>query len=342
MATGEQAPEENPKPETVPAPKPTISTGEEQPSGEAVGASPTSRPEAPKQFSGELRVTYQEVLEGIRERNRNRFPLLALILQPIVGALSHQVKKEFEISVGNPVFFTTAMATGVNILLNQFAYPVLLVLFAVGLNGVDILFTQKINSFVLLGLFWGFVEGVYRLKEGIFQARPPEEMIFRGSFYGVPLSGLVRSLMARRSGMLRDLPVPIEGFYGKGFADKLERERRYGQAYTIKDIGEAYHLRMEFPREVPDIGLPVRSELADEMPDYDYQLSLKEGQFIIKGRCPDEKVRRLSGNVGAFPADFTTVIPLQEKVGGFSHRCKDKLLEVLLLKENSESLRNSK
>ena len=26
MAAGEQAPEENPKPETVPAPKPTIST----------------------------------------------------------------------------------------------------------------------------------------------------------------------------------------------------------------------------------------------------------------------------------------------------------------------------
>jgi len=342
MATGEKSPEENPKPETVPAPKPTISTEEDQPSGDAIAASPTSGTEATKQFSGELRVTYQEVLEGIRERNRNRFPFLALILQPIVGALSHQVKKEFEISVGNPVFFTTAMATGLNILLNLFAYPVLLVLFAAGLNGLDILFSQKINSFVLSGLFWGFVEGVYRLKEGIFQARPPEEMIFRGSFYGAPLSGLVRSLMARRVRMVQDLPVPIEGFYGKGFADKLERERRYGNAYTIKDIGEAYHLRMEFPRKVPDIGLPVRSKLPDEMPNYDYQLILKDGQFIIKGRCPDENVRRLAGNVGAFPAEFTTVISLEEKVGGFSHRCKDKLLEVLLLKENSEILRNSK
>lgn len=142
--------------------------------------------------------------------------------------------------------------------------------------------------------------------------------------------------------MVRGLPVPIEGFYGKGFVEKLERERRYGQAYTINDIGEAYHLRIEFPREVPDIGLPARSELPDEMPDYDYQLILKDGHFIIKGRCPDEKVRRLSGNVGAFPAEFTTVIPLQEKVGGFSHRCKDKILEVLLLKENSESLRKFK
>jgi len=99
---------------------------------------------------------------------------------------------------------------------------------------------------------------------------------------------------------------------------------------------------MEFPRKVPDIGLPVRSKLPDEMPNYDYQLILKDGQFIIKGRCPDENVRRLAGNVGAFPAEFTTVISLEEKVGGFSHRCKDKLLEVLLLKENSEILRNSK
>ncbi|MCZ6907722.1 MAG: hypothetical protein O7G28_10590 [Deltaproteobacteria bacterium] len=342
MATGEHVPEEEPKSETPSLPKPAISAAGEQASGEAIAASPTSGTEATKQFSGELPVTFQEVLEGLQERTRRGFPLFSLVLQPIVGALSHQVKKEFEIRVGNPVFFTTAMATGLNILLNLFAYPVLLVLFAVGLNGVDVLFIQKINSLVLLGFLWGLVEGVYRLKEGIFQARPPEDMIFRGSFYGVPLSGLVRSLMARSVRMVRGLPVPIEGFYGKGFVEKLERERRYGQAYTINDIGEAYHLRIEFPREVPDIGLPARSELPDEMPDYDYQLILKDGHFIIKGRCPDEKVRRLSGNVGAFPAEFTTVIPLQEKVGGFSHRCKDKILEVLLLKENSESLRKFK
>ena len=342
MATGEHVPEEEPKSETPSSPKPAISAAGEQASCEAIAASPTSGTEATKQFSGELPVTFQEVLEGLQERTRRGFPLFSLVLQPIVGALSHQVKKEFEIRVGNPVFFTTAMATGLNILLNLFAYPVLLVLFAVGLNGVDVLFIQKINSLVLLGFLWGLVEGVYRLKEGIFQARPPEDMIFRGSFYGVPLSGLVRSLMARSVRMVRGLPVPIEGFYGKGFVEKLERERRYGQAYTINDIGEAYHLRIEFPREVPDIGLPARSELPDEMPDYDYQLILKDGHFIIKVRCPDEKVRRLSGNVGAFPAEFTTVIPLQEKVGGFSHRCKDKILEVLLLKENSESLRKFK
>jgi hypothetical protein len=125
----------------------------------------------------------------------------------------------------------------------------------------------------------------------------------------------------------------VDGFYEKGFVEKLERERRYGNVYTLQDWGGAYFLRLEFPRKVPDIGLPVRSKLPDEMPDYDYDLILKDGHFVVKGRCTDEKVRSISSSVGAFPPEFTTVIALQDKVHGFSHRYENKLLEVLLLKK---------
>jgi len=90
---------------------------------------------------------------------------------------------------------------------------------------------------------------------------------------------------------------------------------------------------VEFPRKVPDIGLPLRSEIPDEMPDYDYDLFLKDGHFVIKGRCADERVRKISSSVGAFPPEFMTVIPLQERIEGFSHRFEKQLLEVLLLKE---------
>ena len=62
----------------------------------------------------------------------------------------------------------------------------------------------------------------------------------------------------------------------------------------------------------------------------------KEGSFVIKGRCPDEGVRKISSSIGAFPPEFTTVIPLKEKVTGFAHRFQDKLLEVFLLKDASE------
>jgi len=140
-------------------------------------------------------------------------------------------------------------------------------------------------------------------------------------------------LLARRAGIIRNLPIPVDGFYAKGFIDKLERERRYGNVYTMEDRGDAFLFRLEFPRKIPDIGLPARSQLPDEMPDYDYDLSLRDGHFVVKGRCTDERIRKISSSIGAFPPEFTTVIPLSEKVIGFSHHFENKMLEVFLLKE---------
>ena len=84
------------------------------------------------------------------------------------------------------------------------------------------------------------------------------------------------------------------------------------------------------------------AQLPDEMPEYDYDLALKDSQFIIKGKCTDEKVRRISSSIGAFPPEFTTVVPLKERVVGFAHRFeKKKLLEVFLLKGKENSWETS-
>ncbi|MET0500463.1 MAG: hypothetical protein ABW172_02955, partial [Candidatus Binatia bacterium] len=114
-----------------------------------------------------------------------------------------------------------------------------------------------------------------------------------------------------------------------------------GNVYTVEDRGGALFLRLEFPRWLPDIGLPNRSQLPDEMPEYDYDPALKDGQFIIKGKCTDEKVRRISSSIGAFPPEFTTVVPLKERVVGFAHRFENKLLEVFLLKGKQNSWETS-
>ena len=142
----------------------------------------------------------------------------------------------------------------------------------------------------------------------------------------------MRPILEKHAGMIRDRPIPVDGFYSKGFVEKLERERRYGNVYTIEDRGGALFLRLEFPRRLPDIGLADRSRLSDEMPEYDYDLALKDSQFIVKGKCTDEKVRKISSSIGAFPPEFTTIIPLRERVVGFAHRFENKLLEVFLLK----------
>jgi hypothetical protein len=338
MEETDNKPEDKTEEEVASSPKATTQDGVEIPS-EAGEATPATVSMEQRTFPGEVSMTFQEALERIPMKGYGGARILTLLMQPVLGALPNQVKKDLEATVENRIVFSAATATGLNILLNLFSYPVLLMLVAIGLNGLDVVFSQKINGFVLLGISLGFLEGFYRIKEGILHARPVEEMILRGSFYGGPLSVLA-PWFAGGPKLLRDIPVPVEGFYGKGFVDKLERERRYGHAYTIEDLGLAYHLKLEFPRRVPEIVLLEHSDLPSEMPDYDFDLSLKDGHFIVKGKLTDQRVRRFCGNVGAFPGEFTTVIPLEETVEGFSHRFENKLLEVLLLKgkANGESV----
>lgn len=299
-------------------------------------AQPATSARPAKQFPGEISAGFQQTLRQFEERgplNRTLPRILFFLLQPFLGALPHAAKKDLERAVGSPYSFSLAGSTGLNILINMILYPLVLMGLAVAFTGIDILFSQKLNLYVLIGIFLGFLEGAFRLREGIFHAKPAGEMTFGAAIYGIPLSYVLQPVMARQAGLLRSTPIPVDGFYEKGFVEKLERERRYGNVYTIEDWGTAYFLRMEFPRRVPDIGLPVRSEIPDEMPDYDYDLVLRDGHFIVKGKCTDERIRKISSSVGAFPPEFTTVIPLQEKVEGFSHRFENKLLEVLVLKE---------
>ena len=323
-----QAPAAAPKPaaalKPAPAPKPAA----------VKPAAPAAKLQ--KRFPGELPGDFKEVLNQVEHKGPLTRPIARLavaLLQPVLGALPHPIKKDLEQAVGSSGAFSAAGATALNILHNMVIYPLLLMVGAAAVAGVEVVFSQKINLYILVGVSLGFVEGVLRLREGIFHARAAEGMILRAAVYGVPLGYVLRSFLERNSGVIRNVPIPVDGFYEKGFVEKLERERRYGNAYTLEDWGGAYFLRMEFPTKVPDIGLPVRSELPDAMPDYDYDLALKDGHFIIKGRLADERIRKISSSVGAFPPEFTTVVALQERVEGFSHRFENRLLEVLLLRQ---------
>jgi 4Fe-4S binding domain len=290
-----------------------------------------------KAFPSEVSTSFQELSNQYKTSgslDKGFGKLLVILAQPVLGALPNDTKQKLEAAVQSSLF-TAAASTGLNVLLNGLLYPLICMAFAASLHGPAILFSQDINTYIFLGVLLAVAEGLFRLKEGIFHAKPAEEMIFAASFYGVPLGFALQPLLAKQAGVIRELPIPVDGFYSKGFVEKLERERRYGNVYTMEDRGGAYLLRMEFPRWVPDIGLPNGSQVPVEMPDYDYALALKDSQFIIKGKCIDERVRKISSSIGAFPPEFTTTIPLREKVVGFAHRFENKLLEVFLLKDPS-------
>jgi NAD-dependent dihydropyrimidine dehydrogenase PreA subunit len=347
---GQTQPEAAPAEVAKPAPAATVTAtpaapaaAKPAPAPKAVQPAPAPKPVAPakkeprpkKIFPKELPQSFEEVSSRYKASGslaRGWLRTVVLLGQPVLGALPHNMKKSIEDAVQSP-WFTAAGSTGLNILHNVVLYPVVAVAVAVALHGGEILGSQAINSYVLIGLVVAIAEAVFRLRSGIFGAKPAEEMEFPAAFYGVPLALLVAPLLAKHGGLVRERPIPVDGFYSKGFDDKLERERRYGNVYTVEDRGGALLLRLEFPRRMPDIGIASRSKLPDEMPDYDYDLALQDGQFVIKGRCADENVRKISSSFGAFPPEFTTVISLKDKVVGFAHRFENKMLEVFLLKE---------
>jgi len=68
------------------------------------------------------------------------------------------------------------------------------------------------------------------------------------------------------------------------------------------------------------------------MPDYDYDLRLENGSFVVHARVVDPQVRRITGAAPAFPSEFTTRVPLSDPVMGFRHRYRDRTLDVVLPK----------
>jgi 4Fe-4S binding protein len=300
-------------------------------------AAPQPKKEArpKKTFEKELPASFQEISARFKSGGSIRKGVgraIVLLAQPVLGALPHSAKKKLEEAVQSPLF-TAAGCTGLNVVHNAVLYPVVCMAVASLLHGPAIIFSQEINLYVLVGILLAAAEGVFRLRDGIFRVKPADEMRLPASLYGAALSLILQPFLERHAGVIRETPIPVDGFYSKGFVEKLERERRYGNVYTLEDRGGAFLLRMEFPRRTPDIGLAGGTKLPVEMPDYDYDLALVDGQFVVKGKCTDEQVRKISSSVGAFPPEFTTVIPLRERVVGFAHHFENKLLEVFILKD---------
>ena len=321
----------------APAPKPAPPPAAKAPAQPAAKPAPVSKPAEPKKvFPAELPEPFEEVSRrytggGSLSKGPGKWGVI--FAQPLLGALPHRTKKALEAAVQSPLF-TAAGSTGLNIVHNAVLYPLICMAVAALVHGPSILFSQAINGYIFLGLIVAGAEAVYRLKDGIFSVKPADEMNLRPSIYGAPLGVLLQPILQKNTGLVRDVPIPFDGFYSTGFIEKLERERRYGNVYTIEDRGGALLLRMEFPRSLPDSGFLGGLQLPREMPDYDYDLALQNGEFIVKGRCADEQVRKVSSSFGAFPPEFTTVIPLRDRVTGFAHRCQNKLLEVLLVKDD--------
>ena len=287
-----------------------------------------------KVFPGELPGSFETALAqigAVRAGTSTALKWFAALSQPLLGALPFSQKRAIEDAVGDPRFFTAAGATGVNILHNMILYPV--VLAAVGALWLDrAVFSNQLNSLIILGVGIAILEMILRLREAVLHAMPMDQVVYRAAWYAPPLAVLFAPFTRALHRVSQQGTVVLDGFHGGGFEEKLERERRYGEVYSLQEKGNGYLLRLEFPRTVPQSALKEELGIPDEMPAYDYDLSLRNGFFVVKGRVPDQNVRKLAAVSPAFPPDFTTNVELPGAVKAFKHRLRDRVLEVVLLK----------
>lgn len=158
--------------------------------------------------------------------------------------------------------------------------------------------------------------------------------------------GLHRLISAKKSNDRHELAdterkVAFDGFRSELYDEKIERDRRYGTVYTVSEEDNAYLVKLEMPRRVPNSALKRMWNLPDEMPDYDYSLSLSDGVLSIRGAVRGEALRRLSYVSSSFPSDFMTRIEFAKPVGAFRHRLRDKNLEIIVFKREEGDVRSA-
>lgn len=163
----------------------------------------------------------------------------------------------------------------------------------------------------------------------------------RASIWATParLLGLGR---ARYGGTTREeRHVAFDGFRNPLHDEKTERDRRYGTVYTVVEHDNAYLVSLEMPRRIPASSLKELWRLPDEMPDYDYSITLHGNVLAVRAGVRGEAMRRLSYVSASFPADFLTRIEFDKPMAAFKHRLRNKVLEIVVLKTGTEAAKSA-
>jgi ferredoxin len=308
-----------------------------------VGALPG--PIGDKHFEGELNEDFDTVLATVDTAPVKGAPgpvrVALRLLEPVLGAMPDSTKAMLEEAVGSPSGFSRARSTALNIILNLILYPAILTAAAAVLLG-DSVFSIATRGWIFLGVVVAIVETVWRLREGILHAKPASEMIYRAAIYGLAIAPLgVVLTRGGAKGRKVERKVAFDGFQTNLHDEKLERDRRYGTVYTVKEYANAYLVRLEMPRQLPASSLKRLWNLPDEMPDYDYGIALGDNVLTVRASARGEALRRLSYVSSAFPADFMTRIEFGKQVAAFKHRLRDKVIEIVVLKGETGELKNA-
>lgn len=321
-----------PSPPASPAPTASVATPPAAQAPTTPAPAPLGEP-GETIFPGELPGSFDDALAqlgtaagALPEQVRRR----VAHAQALLGSLPAAQQRAIEQGVGDPACFSALRAMTLNVIVNLLLYPLMTAGIGMALLARPA-WSRDAYAWVSVGIAFALLEALFRLREGALQGLPAARWKCRGSCYGWLLAKFVAPFVRQLLPATVEGTVAVNGFHVEGFEDKLERERRYGEVYSLKEQGNGYLLHFEFPRRVPQSAVKDAFGLPDTMPDYDYALSCHNGVFVVQGHVSDKNLRRLAAVSPSFPPDFTTTVHLPKPARTFKHRLRDQTLEVVLL-----------
>ncbi len=117
--------------------------------------------------------------------------------------------------------------------------------------------------------------------------------------------------------------------------DPAEKDRRFGRASEMLDVGDHFVATISFPSRVPNHPLKYRYGMPDFLPDYKYKVELDGRTLWIHADLDDPLTAQLCGRASEFPKKFSVRFDMPEDVRGFEERYWNKTLNVLVYKKSA-------
>ncbi len=118
--------------------------------------------------------------------------------------------------------------------------------------------------------------------------------------------------------------------------DKVERDRRYGRDYTVKEENGFIRISYHLPTRVPAVRDRFRFGLAAEMPRYRTHVQQEGNSLLIAAWLTDPKIKTLCHTSSSFPAQFMTTLDFEHETCGFVQRQDSRgKLEIILFTDEA-------
>lgn len=116
----------------------------------------------------------------------------------------------------------------------------------------------------------------------------------------------------------------------------VERERRYGRAWSLETMAQGWRWRIELPRGIPNSRWFAMHGIPNEPPEYDFAVDRLGPQMLsLRAWLTDVKLRFLAGKTNSFPVSLRADAYFPAPIGTYFRRFDGAAVEVYAFRDGT-------